>query len=153
MADPLSIAASAITLISTCASITDYSLNLLTSLRHAPEELRTLMNEVNDTGIKLGLIHERCLAQCSEQSSTSPQTQLYLEHTDAALAARLRNAKTLTEDLNRFLRSLRKNGVKTGAIVMERALWVRNRPQAERLRKRLLTVKAALQLLLSANTR
>jgi hypothetical protein len=104
MADPVSIAASIITLVSACTTTGYHCVRLIKSLHEASVEVLLLTNEVSDISGVLG---------AANTAEMSPST-------NAAIAAQLDTANSLISELRSFIASLKKIKSEKGRVVVDR---------------------------------
>jgi hypothetical protein len=129
-AEPVSTAASIITLVSACTTTSHHCVSLIKSLHEVPAELLLLTNEVYDISVVLNT------ANTAEMSPS----------TNAAIAAQLDTANSLISELRSFITSLKNLKSENGRVVVDRFGWFRKKKIASQLRWRLSKAKENFQI-------
>ena len=138
MADPFSVAASAITLIGISSNCAKCLFDLIQHLRYAPAELQALSNEVNDLKVVLHQIRDVC--RLVEEDSTPAMGFL------STAGEQLGNATEILTELERLLPEL------PAKKVSGRWKWERRRPRAKILLGKLQDIKSNLTGLLALSS-
>ena len=135
MADPLSIAASVITVIGAADSI-GKSLGKVKTLRNAPAEVLALQNEVSDLRIVLDDVNFCVLDMGSTETST--RITIRLQH----LSELVDRAKSQLLQLDKLLHyDIIKPGSLDGEFKVSRTEWLRAQSAVEAIRQSLRDVK------------
>lgn len=151
MADPLSVTASIVTLVSACTAIGKRTVSFIGALRDAPLELVMLSNEVNDLNAILNEISHASSANADEQITSSSIHQTALAQ-NIAISTQIRYAKEQIVELYAFIRSLRKCLPENGPVEIDRIGWGRKKKTGLRLQQKLAETKNKLHLLLDTST-
>lgn len=145
--DPVSAAASLLTLSSACASIGGLTVNLIKTLQNAPKELIMLSNEVNDLSAILHEIHHASLPSVSNSNNEHELQQTSLAQ-NITFASQIHLAKGQVETLDAFVKSLSKSlqgGEKPG---VDRIGWARKKKDARKIREQLAETRTRLHILM-----
>lgn len=141
MADPLSAAASVVTVVALCVKCTTQLHSLLQSVRNAKNELMAVINELNDLRIILEEIKDT-LTIIGKSSAGSAGSI-------TALSQQLEKAGSLMKELEaviEFTRMPKRN------VQLERLTWLRKKGQVERLKRAIKDNKANLNMFLATST-
>jgi hypothetical protein len=138
MADPLSVTASAITVITTCSTCAKNLFDLIQCLRNAPDELQALSNDVNalkavlhNIGDVCGLVEEGSLSTISFLNTASKQ---------------LAEAREILGELDEMLKE------SLAWKLSDRLKWILKKTRAKTLRGKVKDIKSNLADLLSLST-
>ncbi|KAF1995639.1 hypothetical protein P154DRAFT_580700 [Amniculicola lignicola CBS 123094] len=150
MADPLSVAASVVTLVSVCTAISKRTVTFIRSLREAPEELIQLSNEISDLTTILNQMKKVLVQSNTAQIIPSGSTQTRVLPSSAASPTA--KAELLIVEVDNFIKSLKKTSSKKGGTEVDRLGWARKRRIALDLQQRLAVTRQSIQLQLTTNT-
>jgi len=138
MVEPLGVSASIVTLVGTAFTIAKTLHDFIKRLRHAPQDLLALSNEVSE----LSLI----LTSINHASSTSSHTA-----TSQALTECLQSARQDLHDLDAFTKRLVISRTPAKNCV-DRLAWARHKKEAVALQSRLRDSRLSLSVLLGASS-
>ena len=133
MADPLSITASIIAVLGAAEGV-NKTLSKIKSLRHAPNEVLALINEVSDLRLVLGEV-ERCVIRDASRPS-SPIEQL---QTMSTLVERAKNTLLELDQLIQY--RLLKATSRSAELKVSRREWAAAKPVIERFRQGLRDIR------------
>lgn len=150
MADPLSILASAVTLVSACTAISRHTIAFIRSLQEAPEELLRLSNEMSDLTTVLNRIQKPPERGNTQHISQSDPAQAEALHNLIVLPTS--QAELLIGEVDKFIKSLKKVSTRNGGIEVDRLGWARKRKIALKLEQKLAAMKQGIQLHLTTTT-
>jgi hypothetical protein len=145
--DPLSITASVASLLSFSAACGTHLHKIIHNLRHAPDEILALSNEITDLNLILADLEATCQ---SIESSDSPPTQSRAEF-NGALTTQLINARSKLIQLNSLGTSLLVS-MPDGRTKFRKYTWVRKKSFVVALRRDLVDVKRNIGILLASTT-
>lgn len=140
MAEPFSVAASAIALTKTSHSCVTLLVDLVKSVQNAPADIQALSNEVVDLKVFFDNVQELC----ENVDAGNSQQSRFL----AAASQPLENARAALSELEGLLKE--SNSKSFGA--KERLKWVRQRGTVRTLRKRFQQIKTELRDVLTLST-
>ena len=141
MADPLSAAASAITVVALCVKCTKQLHRLLESNRNARGELVAVINELN--GFRIILEENREALKVIAKSSTGSAGS------NTALSQYLAKAESLMKELKAVIELTQ---IPKKMTQFERLTWLRKKGKFERLRRAIKDNKVNLRMFLATST-
>ena len=144
MSDPLSVIASVISLLDIGTRCATQVQRLLQAFRHAPEELLSLSNEVNDLKVVLSEVERTC--QSFQHSNILPYTQ-----TIAALDTQLDRASRKLIELESLIASLYIMS-SSGRAKVDKVAWLSKRTTAKNMQEDWKGIRESIHALLNVST-
>lgn len=155
MADPLSIIASAITVVGASITVADTIISLISKLRNAPEEVKFLQNDVTDTrpllsNIKQNVGQDRAL----DARLAIPDTGNLLGSPENIAKAEflVQRIEQVLMEIDLALRSVTKPRT-LNVVCINHGSWAMNRNRIKSLRVDLQELKNSLAIHFSASSR
>ena len=140
MADPLSVAASVVGILSTAAHVSKKLFDFVQNTKDAPEQARTTLSEINDLrGI---LQHCQELIEGNEQSQRPGSRYILVDHVTTVLTSCVLSFS----QLDRLLGELETDG-ELG--VLDRVKWAWKEKKLAKITGRLVSQKVSLGLILT----
>lgn len=143
MADPLSVAAGIVGLITAAAQISQILSNVISKARHAPEECRQVRGEIDDIRNVLGQL--QLFVTGANRASRTRTSLIMVDQVVATLAA----CVTTFSDLDVFAESLQSEN---DLGILDRLRWISKDKDLKSIRGRLQTHKSSLTLMLTILT-
>lgn len=153
--DPVSAAASVVTLIILCTNVGRETVELVGALRKAPMELVILSNEVNDLNAILNEVRDAFIADLgTPQEQVGERQSSFGRRTNFAsqIADRVSRLRDEVQLLDAILKSLKKPYRFGGQLEFERIRWAFKKKPTERIHKRLRCGAQDLVMLLQARS-
>lgn len=136
MADPLSVTASVLTLLSASTACVQTLQSAIRDWRKAPDEIAQLNNEVVEIQGLLDTLHQNLRKDAQASSVVTVATERKLNALKVALA-----------DLEELMKSF--HGISRGRLKYK---WLREKAHVSRIQKTLLRARCGLQEILTVNT-
>jgi hypothetical protein len=144
--DPLSITASAASLLSFSGSCAKYLRKLIHTVRNAPTEILALTNELADLNVLLADVNNT--SQAIERAPVRSQADSDFLN---ALSAQLAKAESKIEQLHALAYSL-STRTNDGDTKFQRYIWLKKKSSAIRIQQELAEIRQSLSLLFTSNT-
>lgn len=143
MADPLSAGASALTVLATCIECANQLREVISSIQHAPDELLSLCNEVNDLKLVMESMAMINLEGTMNNTAVSHSLPMFLKTLDSA--------KKTVGDLEEI--TDKANGLQSRAPRRARFSWLRTTVRVKGLQKELMNTRMRLDEWLTISTK
>ena len=152
MAEPISIAASVLTLTEIFIKVGRRAVAFVVTLKDAPTELLLLANEVNDVSTILKEIQVHVPVISVEPQAKQGSVSRGRETLNQALSIQLRLVHNKVTELENLIESLRKTTGAQGNVTVDSIRWAMKKKQATKLLMQLQSSKKALCNLLDIGT-
>lgn len=146
--DPISFAASLLTLVAAVGTTAKHLNDLREALQHAPDVLSSLVNEVSD----LRIVLEACDTAVKELYNGASQSQPVTPLADADKV--LNRTKEHLEELDKLISSCLPGalGSASGVFASSRLRWIKVRSKVEKIQQKLRDSKQDLVMLMESQS-